>query len=194
MAAAIDRQFAEEACWAVCGDDLTDEAFRQAYAELSRRDIPFGEIEAVVEGTRQVRIKCFDLFGPPNDPYLRRHWEENLRGRLVGCFAIRPAVGDNDPSDGEPGLPDRVQFEDETRTIVVDSVRHPVEDTEAYYAWKFVYQRKTWVTNKEIAGALGKGNEGARMDRLKKRMPLKLRSMVGKGKRGKGNQIVLPQR
>jgi hypothetical protein len=192
MAAAIDRRITGEGWDEEWGNDLSDSAFRQAYEELGQLGVSARDVARVLEGVRQVRNDCTDIHGPPRDPAYERTWKEKWRGLLVGYFAMPPMVRVS-PASGERKPAERVQFEDDTRTVVMDGDRHAFEDTDAYKAWKFVFKSKGWVTNRQIAEALGRGNEGARMDRLKKRMPKKLARMVGPGKKGRGHQIVLTE-
>jgi hypothetical protein len=193
MAAAIDHQLASGKAleW---DDDLSDNAFQQAYEELSRRGIDPANVERVLERTREVRNVYFGisiLFGPPDSDHpIRREWNEGLRGRLVGYFAMcqMPAV----PGTGvEGGAPGRVQFVDDTRTITVDGEPHQMPDSLMYRVWKVVYQHCPGTLDEdEIMEALGRS---ARISISKRRekLPPALEEMLI-GIPGGGYEVRLP--
>jgi hypothetical protein len=189
--------------WDCARIEPSDEVFTELYGEFGSGSIEPGNIESVMEAIRDIRDEGTGFSGSlarSEDLEIMRSAWTRLRPRLLAYAAFTDRAA-RDRSRGGPGEfgdkpdpPERVQFDDAARTVVVDGFRYQVPNPDAYLAFKVVYLRKSWMTNAEIAAALGTGNEGARMDRLKKYLPPKLRAMVKPGTRGKGQQIILPKR
>lgn len=193
MAAAIDRQLDpggdREMAW---GDDLSDDAFREAYAILSRRDIPFGEIERVLEGTRRVRDEIFDPFGPPHaDHHIRRYWASELKGRLVGCFALCERPGEPNPDGTISGQPDRVHFDNTTWTVTVDGQDYQVGNVVMYHVWKTVFEAGLDYINEREIMARMRRKQPLTIHKKRAKLPEALNEML-EGEPGEGYCIRLP--
>jgi hypothetical protein len=193
MAAAIDRQLAscEAFEW---GDDLSDDAFRQAYEELSRRGIDPGDIERALERAREIRNAHFGssaLFGPPPpDHQDRREWDEYWRGRLVGYFAMHHRLAESGADGEHSGPGQRVRFDDGTWTITVDSQNFPVDDVLMYRVWKVVYEAGlAYVKETEVMAKMGR-NVPLTIHKKRSKLPKPLREMLV-GEPGQGYSIRL---
>jgi hypothetical protein len=151
MAVAIDRHLASGEYKPKWDDDLSDDAFIDAYEELSRRLIPFKEIKRVLERTRWVRDECFHPFVFQVPDEVRRVWTEEVRWRLLGYFAMCRIQGASPPNRRDAASQARVRFDDSTWRIFVDDRPYFVDDVQMYQMWKIVFEAGlNYVSEKEI--------------------------------------------